>query len=253
MGIIIRTNVDASNYANKMISAVTRGLQLIVITNTSKERLTTDFSVVSNTSLGIVGTPIITNTDTQFMSLHNYITTNIIDNTIEFSAALVARTEFGYLDAQIDNAHRALMFGNYINQEGIVLGYQASSGTLSFARRVILADSTSYMLSASMPNSINITSFALYNIKYTSLNKLYANNITENYYYTSTQTNVLHPTFGTNVHHIGNSGASGYKAQEGSCYISQLRYANVAWTDDEFAIVNEEMRRYELLHNNRVV
>jgi hypothetical protein len=247
MGIRIRTNVDASAYATKFSTAVTRGLKIIALLDTSSSKLETNFSTTSNDRPTIVGSPIISNDGARFTALSSFLETEI-EEPDDFSFAAISRTIYSHQDVTASgNAdHCATIFGNYEdNLSGIYIGnilytngIQIYGISTTVSNQYVAFDSSTptntwRLVRGSYKNSTNFFTVTDETLN-KNTSKTFSGNIKKS----------------TKKIRIGSQFGAAWK---GPIEISQIRFADVVWTDDEFASVVSEMRRYELLHNNRTV
>ena len=253
MGITVISNVDASGHSSKAVSAVTRGLQGMWYFDTNVNKATNDFSLVSDAKSIVVGAPSFATSHSQFKSGANYLQTDIAEPD-QFSFAVVMRCIYTAAEAGADIAKRGMAFGNFAVGGGIALGYNAATSGALYFGRTLMTESGSPVI-----NSIRFIELADGDIAQWAL-------ITGSFGVGST-TRVRHRTKGLTATSptVANTGAAkGASAlrigssvattgQAGPVQISQLRFANVEWSEEEFLQVIAEMRLYEQTQYGRTV
>ena len=253
MGITVISNVDASAHSSKAVSAVTRGLQGMWYFDTNVNKAANDFSLVSDAKSIVVGAPSFTTSYSQFKSGANYLQTDIAEPD-QFSFAVVMRCIYGAAEAGADIAKRGIVFGNFAVGAGIALGYNAATtGSLYFGR-TLMSDSGSPVI-----NSIrfveladgDIASWALITGSFGASGTTKVRHRTKGLTATSPTVANTGPAKGISALRIGSSVAT--TGQAGPVQISQLRFASVEWTEEEFLQVIAEMRLYEQTQNGRAV
>lgn len=253
MGVTLRSNVDASAYAEKAITAVSRGLLGMYFFDTSLSKVGNDFGITSNAKGSIVGNPVVSADKTRFQASANYLQTDIPEPT-DFTFAMVMRTLYNNADASADAAKRALGVSSYDvtggASSGMMLGY--ASNRLTFGRRAFSGAGDS-LIYVEMPATVDPMAWALYWGTFnsaTGILKVVAD--TANWSGTTggpTYTAKKSPrkiSVGAN--------ALNASTQLGPVEISQLRLHGVTLDEaSEISPMLAEMRRYELTHNNRTV
>ena len=254
MGITLRSNVDASAYASKALTAVSRGLSGIFFFDTSIEKAKNDFGISSNAMASVVGAPNVMPDRTQFLVGQNYIQTDIAE-TNDVTFAIVLRSLYSNADMIADAGKRPFSCGNYGpiagSYEGLAIGFASpGTGRMSFGR--VLNDGTTSALQA-------VTLGA-------SLDPMQWRLVTGTF---NSSTGVISVRNETNGE-IGTRGGAGYtsvkssrpisigyavasSSHAGPVQVSQLRLYSTVLTTEELATVAAEMRKYEAGHNGRVV
>jgi hypothetical protein len=255
MGIIVRANVDASSYATKAITAVTRGLMGMWYFDTSIAKATNDFSTQSNALTTQLGAVTVQPDRCGFVARTNYFMTDIAEPDA-FTFAMVLRCVNGPADAVTSANKRGFALGNYdtpaAGAVGIALGFQGTAGSLSFGRSLLNASGQPTFISAGFGTTYYDTNWALFYGTFDPAT--YASSITNatsGATATSSGAGVTGLNKGPGKILIG----SAYTAtsQLGGMELSQLRLFNTVLTNVEMAQIVAEMRRYELSHNARTV
>lgn len=252
MGIILRSNVDASAYASKAITAVTRSLAGMWFFDTSLDKAANDFGLASNVNSKAVGAPTVKSDCTAFSALTNYMQTDFAAEPDSFTFAMVIRSLYTNAEMQADVTKRCSGFSNFsaASSGGIVLGYaHPSDGRLSFGRATTFAGATALqrtgLLSSIDPRVWQLV-YGTFNAATGFLSVTAAT-----YGSVSTCAGPGHvPHKSATTMRIG--GAYGTN-QAGPVEMSQLRFYTDVLNTEEIGAVLTEMRRYELTHNNRTV
>ncbi len=253
MGIILRSNVDASAYASKAITSVSRGLLGMFFTDTSIDKAKNDFGIASNATANVVGTPVASLDNTQFLVGQNYIQTDIHEPQ-DMTFAIVLRSLYPAADAMADVNKQPFAAGNYATSglSGIALGYShPANGRLAFGR-VLEKDGQPLMHNTTLASSIDSTQWQLVWGTF---------NLATGIWFVRAETANVNgnpqgepgwvPRNNPRPISIGYAGGA---SQNGPVQVSQLRLYGVALDrETEIAAIVAEMRRYELTHNGRVV
>jgi hypothetical protein len=253
MGIIVRANVDASSYATKAVSAVTRGLMGMWYFDTSIAKATNDFSTESEALTTELGAVDVQADHCGFVATTNYFQTDI-EEPDAYSFAMVVRPKNGTADAATAANKRGIALGNYdvpaSGLVGIALGFQGTNGPLSFGRSVLNASGPSKIDSVSFPS--DAVNWALFYGTFDPAT--YVSSVT------NTTSGTTAATSGTGITGLSKGPGkiligSAYTAssQTGGMELSQLRLFNTVLTNVELTQIVAEMRRYELSHNGRTV
>lgn len=247
MGIILRADVDASGFASKAVTAVTRGLKAMYFFDTSIKKALNDFSTVSNTVSSQFGAVSVTPDHVGFTAQSNYFVTDLQEPD-DFSFAMVVK--FDNAGANSPPSVRGMAFGNHnAALKGTSLAYQVPTG-IAF-KRGILDSSGTTVSQISIMEVADQTVWRLIRGTYSASTGAFAlrsetDDITVNG--TDARFSGLSKGAGSlligSVYNVNTAGPSN---------LSQLRFYDQMLTEDEMSIVVQEMRRYESSHNGRTV
>ncbi|SHK54183.1 Concanavalin A-like lectin/glucanases superfamily protein [Halomonas caseinilytica] len=245
MGMILRANIDASNYAKKAASNVSNGLKLMGFFDTSIDKATRDFSTQSDANLSESGNVTVANDHCGLHVYDGYIQTDVAapDNLTLFTVM-----RFPNAGATTTSpSQRGALFSNWegtsMTEGGMHFGYQLND-TINVG---MVLDGN--MLSI-FGNFADHTLWRLVVVTYDNTSKtLRLRSPTDGLDLNNTGTG--EPTDSGKPFRIGSHYAG--ISQEGPSEVSQLRFYDRVLTEDEITEVIGEMRRYESVHNNRTV
>lgn len=247
MGIILRSNIDASGKATKAATSVTSGLKLMGFFDSTIDKATRDFSTQSNALLTELGDVVVTPDHSQFHVENGYLDTDIPEPT-DMTVFMVMKFDFtGSASAGDRGTCFSTFKGTSAGQGGYHMGYQID-GDIGFG--VALDDAGSISMNAVRAPFSDHTVWRLVAATYDDATKtVRVQSPADSFDESSTGTgNIAHTA---ETFRVGSQPAD--FSQLGPSNISQLRYYDRVLTDAEINEVFEEMRTYESGHNGRTV
>lgn len=253
MGVTLRSDVDASAYAQKAVTAVSRGLLGMWFFDSSLAKIKNDFGISSNASASVVGNPSVMPGGTQFHVAANYLRTDVREPD-DLTFCIVLRALYSNAEMSVDPNKRIFACGNYgASMAGLAIGYGSpTTGRISFGR-VLTDGSAPGMQSVPLgPNDDPMAWRLVTGTFSTTTGVLTVRDETAGVVGTRGGPGFMPAKDAGRAISIGNE--SGSSAQKGPVQISQLRlYSTALNRVDEIPAIVAEMRRYELTHNGRAV